>query len=47
MAPLGLLDLRVYLQVRYDLGYSISRIATELGWDRQVQAALTRSGCGR
>ena len=42
---LGFDDLRGYLQARCDAGFSIPRIATELGvgnW--QVQAALARSG---
>jgi hypothetical protein len=41
---LGFEDLRGYLQARCDAGYSIPRIATELGVrDWQVQAALARS----
>lgn len=44
---LGFEDLRSYLQARCDAGDSGPRIATELGvGDRQVQAALARSGCG-
>jgi hypothetical protein len=40
---LGFEDLRGYLQARCDDGYSIPRIATELGvGDWQVQAALSR-----
>jgi hypothetical protein len=40
---LGFEDLRGYLQARCDAGYSIPRIATELGMrDWQVQAALSR-----
>jgi hypothetical protein len=42
---LGFDDLRAYLQARCDAGYSVPRIAAELGVrDRQVQAALARSG---
>jgi hypothetical protein len=45
VALLGFEDLRGYLQARCDTGYSIPRIATELGvGDWQVQAAMTRSG---
>ncbi len=51
MAPAGrrtgtrFRDLLGYLQARCDAGYSIPRIATELGVrDWQVQAALARSG---
>jgi hypothetical protein len=40
---LGFDDLGAYLQARCDAGYSMPRIATELGLrDWQVQAALTR-----
>src|SRR6266508_2229402 len=43
----GFEDLRGYLQARCDAGASIPRIAAELGvGDWQVQAALSRSGCG-
>jgi hypothetical protein len=42
---LGFDDLGAYLQARCDAGYSIPRIAIELGVrDWQVQAALARSG---
>jgi hypothetical protein len=42
---LGFEDLRGYLQARCDAGYSVPRIAVELGvGDWQVQAALSRSG---
>jgi hypothetical protein len=42
---LGFESLRGYLQARCDTGYSIPRIATELGvGDWQVQAALTQLG---
>jgi hypothetical protein len=42
---LGFEDLRGYLQARCDAGYSLPRIATELGVrDWQVQAALMRLG---
>jgi hypothetical protein len=44
-AALGFDDLEAYLQARCDAGYSVPRIAAELGVrDWQVQAALTRSG---
>jgi hypothetical protein len=40
---LGFEDLRAYLQARCDAGYSIPRVAAELGvGDWQVQAALAR-----
>ena len=43
MGALGFDDLRAYLQARCDIGFSIPRIATELGVrDWQVQAALAR-----
>jgi hypothetical protein len=42
---LGFADLSEYLQARCDAGYSIPRIAVELGMcDWQVQAVLARSG---